>query len=103
MALPAQVAPMGEETTKFRGFLNVCSTNILVLILALPAQVTPMGEDTQIFYNLKKFVDFLNVCSANILVLTGLQHQYIGAVQGESKCLQHHAYSVKQCLFNPLE
>jgi hypothetical protein len=39
------------------------------------------------FYNFKNFTDFLNVCSANILVLTGLQHQYIGAVQGESKCL----------------
>jgi hypothetical protein len=44
--------------------------------------------------------NFLNVCSANILVLTGLQHQYIGAVQGESKCLQHPAYSVKSCLFS---
>jgi hypothetical protein len=40
---------------------------------------------------LKNFADFLNVCSANILVLTGLQHQYIGAVQGEPNCLQHHA------------
>jgi hypothetical protein len=37
------------------------------------------------------------------LVLTGLQHQYIGAVQGEPNCLQHHAYSVKQCLLNLLE
>jgi len=46
---------------------------------------------------------FLNVRSANILVLSGLQHQYIGAVQGESKCLQHHTYSVKRCLFNQLE
>jgi hypothetical protein len=45
----------------------------------------------------------LNVCSANILVLTGLQHQYIVAVQGEQNCLQHHAYSVKRCLFNQLE
>jgi hypothetical protein len=36
-------------------------------------------------------------------VLTGLQHQYIGAVQGESKCLQHHAYSFKHCLFSQLE
>ncbi len=42
------------------------------------------GEDTQTFYNFKNFADFLKVCSANILVLTGLQHQYIGAVQGES-------------------
>jgi hypothetical protein len=48
----------------------------------------PIGKDTQTFYNFKNFADFLNVCSANILVLTGLQHQYIGAVQGESKCLQ---------------
>ncbi len=63
----------------------------------------PIGEDTQTFYNLKNFADFLNVCSANILVLTGFQHQYIGAVQGESKCLQHHAYSVKRCLFSQLE
>jgi hypothetical protein len=55
----------------------------------------PIGKDTQTFYNFKKFADFLNVCSANILVLTGLQHQYIGAAQGETKCLQHHAYSVK--------
>jgi hypothetical protein len=38
------------------------------------------------------FADFLNVCSTYILVLTGLQHQYIGAVQGEPNCLQHHAY-----------
>jgi hypothetical protein len=66
----------------------------------LPAQVAPIGEDTQ---TLKNFVDFLNVCSANILVLTGLQHQYIGAVQGEPNCLQHHAYSVKRSLFNLLE
>jgi hypothetical protein len=60
-------------------------------------------EDTQTFYNFKNFADFLNVCSANILVLTGLQHQYIGAVQGESNCLQHHAYSIKRCLFSQLE
>jgi hypothetical protein len=52
---------------------------------------------------LKNFADFLNVCSANILVLTGLQHQYIGEVQGELNCLQHHAYSVKRSLFNLLE
>jgi hypothetical protein len=63
--------------------------------LVLPAQVAPIGEDTQTFYNLKNVADFLNVCSANILVLTGLQHQYIGAVQGEQNCLQLHAYSVK--------
>jgi hypothetical protein len=53
--------------------------------------VAPIGEDTQTFYNFKN----LNVSSANILVLTGLQHQYIGAVQGESKCLQHHAAKLK--------
>jgi hypothetical protein len=63
----------------------------------------PIGEDTQTFYNFKTFKDFLNVCSANILVLTGLQHQFIGAVQGESTCLQHHAYLVKRCLFSQLE
>jgi hypothetical protein len=79
----------------FHGDLDdVCSTNILVLLVL----AAPIGEDTQTFYNLKNFSDFLNVCSANILVLTGLQHQYIGAVQGESKC-----YSVKRCLFSQLE
>jgi hypothetical protein len=36
-------------------------------------------------------------------VLTGLQHQYIGAVQGEPNCLQHHTYLVKRCLFSLLE
>jgi hypothetical protein len=77
---------------------NVRSTNILVLrVLA-----APIGEYTQAFYNLKIFVDFLNVCSTNILVLTGLQHQYIGAVQGEPNCLQHQALSLKRCLFNLL-
>ena len=75
------------------------NTNILVLLVL----AAPIGEDTQTFYNFKNFADFLNVCSANILVLTGLQHQYIGAVQGESKCLQHHAYLVKRCLFSQLE
>ncbi len=81
------------------GAASTSSTNILVLhVLA-----APIGEDTQTFYNLKNFADFLNVCSANILVLTGLQHQYIGAVQGEPNCLQNHAYLVKQCLFNLLE
>jgi hypothetical protein len=70
----------------------------VLLVLA-----APIGEDTQTFYNLKNFEDFSNVCSANILVLTGLQHQYIGAVQGEPNCLQQHAYSVKRCLFNLLE
>jgi hypothetical protein len=34
---------------------------------------------------IKKFADFLNVSSTNVLVLTGYQHQYIGAVRGESK------------------
>jgi hypothetical protein len=63
----------------------------------------PIGEDTQTFYNFKNFADFLNVCCANILVLTGLQQQYIGAVQGESKCLQHHTYLVKRSLFSQLE
>jgi hypothetical protein len=78
---------------------DVFSTNILVLLV--PA--APIGEYTQTFCNFKNCADFLNVCSANILVLTGLQHQYICAVQGESKCLQHHAFSVKRCLFNQLE
>jgi hypothetical protein len=78
---------------------DVRSTNIFVLLV----MAAPIGEDTQTFYNFKNFVDFLNVCSANILVVTGLQHQYIGAVQGESKCLQHHAYWVKYCLFSQLE
>jgi hypothetical protein len=63
--------------------------------MVLPAQVAPIDGDTQTFYNFKNFADFFNVCSANIWVLTGLQHQFIGAVQGDSKCLQHHvAYSV---------
>jgi hypothetical protein len=78
---------------------DVRSTNILVLLVL----AAPIREDTQTFYNLKNFADFLNVCSANILVLTGLQHQYIGAVKGESKYLQHHTYLVKRCLFNQLE
>jgi hypothetical protein len=81
------------------GAASTSSTNILVLLVL----AAPIGEDTQTFYNLKSFTDFLNVCSANILVLTGLQHQYIGAVQGEPNYLQHHAYSVKRCLFNLLE
>jgi hypothetical protein len=84
---------------QYIGATWACSPNILVLfVLALP-----IGVDPHTFYNLKNFADFLNACSANILVLTGLQHQYIGAVQGESKCLQHHAYLVKRCLFNQLE
>jgi hypothetical protein len=71
------------------GDTSKSSTNILVLlVLSLP-----IGEDTQTFYNYKNFADFLKC----------LQHQYIGAVQGESKCFQHHAYSVKHCLFNQLE
>ncbi len=70
------------------------------MLLVLAASI---GEDTQTFYNFKNLADFLNVCSTNILVLTGLQHQYIGAIQGESKCLQHHAYSVNCCLFSQLE
>ena len=74
------------------GAASTSSTNILVLLVL----AAPIGEDTQTFYYLKNFADFLNVCSANILVLTGLQHQYIGAVQGEPNCLQHHAYSVKR-------
>jgi hypothetical protein len=78
---------------------NVRITNIMVLLVL----AAPIGEDTQTFYNLKNFADFLNVCRANILALTGLQHQYIGAVQAEPNCLQHHAYSVKRCLFNLLE
>jgi hypothetical protein len=78
---------------------STSSINILVLLVL----AAPIGENTQTFYNFKNFVDFLNVCSANILVLTSLQHQYIGAVQGGSKCLQHHAYLVKHCLFNQLE
>ena len=81
------------------GAASTSSTNILVLLVL----AAPIGEDTQTFYNFKNFADFLNVCLANILVLTGLQHQYIGAVQGELNCLQHHAYLVKRCLFNLLE
>jgi hypothetical protein len=81
------------------GAASTSSTNILVLLVL----AAPIGKDTQTFYNFKNFADFFNVCSANILVLTSFQHQHIGAVQGESKCLQHHAYSVKHCLFNQLE
>jgi hypothetical protein len=61
---------------------DVRSTNIFVLLVL----AAPIGEDTHTFRKFKHFVDFLNVSSTNILVLTGLQHQYIGAVQGESKC-----------------
>jgi hypothetical protein len=46
----------------------------------------PIGKETLTFRKFENFADFLNVSSTNILVLTGLQHQYIGAVQGESKC-----------------
>jgi hypothetical protein len=92
LALQAQVAPIYWcylcWQHQYIGATCACSAN---------------GEDTQTFYNLKNFADFLNVCSANLLVLTGLQHQYIGPVQGEPNCLQHHAYSVKRCLFNQLE
>ncbi len=52
--------------------------------------------------NRRRHTDILQL-GTNILGLTGLQHQYIGVVQGESKYLQHHAYSVKRCLFNQLE
>jgi hypothetical protein len=48
--------------------------------------VAPIGKDTLTFLKFKNFSDFLNVSSTNILVLTGKQHQYISAVQGESKC-----------------
>jgi hypothetical protein len=44
----------------------------------------PICKDT--FRKFKNFAYFLNVSSTNILVLTGQQHQYIGAVQRESKC-----------------
>jgi hypothetical protein len=53
----------------------------VLLVLA-----APIGEDTLTFRKFKNFTDFLNVRSTNILTLTGLHHQYIGAVQGESKC-----------------
>jgi hypothetical protein len=79
------------EVTHFYGIL-------VLLVLAAPT-----GKYTLIFRKLTNLADFLNVSSTNILVLTGLQHQYIGAVQGESKCLQHHAYLIKRCLFNQLE
>jgi hypothetical protein len=92
LVLPAQVAPI-------YWCCNVRSTDILVLLVL----AAPIGKETQTFYNLKNLADFLNVCSANILVLTGLHHQCIGPVQGEPYCLQHHAYSVKRCLFNLLE
>jgi hypothetical protein len=90
---------VNKSVWAYIGAASASSTNILVLLVL----AAPIGEDTQTFYNFKNFTDFLNVCSTNILVPTGLQHQYIGAVQGESKCLQHHAYSVKHCLFNQLE
>jgi hypothetical protein len=102
LALPAQVAPilvLLVLAAPIYWCYDVCSTNILVLLVL----AVPVGEDTQTFYNFKNLADILNVCSANILVLTGLQHQYIGAVQGESKCLQHYVYLVKHCLFNQLE
>jgi hypothetical protein len=70
------------------------------VLLALAA---PIGEVTQTFYNFKNFADFLNVCSANILVLTGLQPNILAQYKENQKCLQHHAYSVKRCLFNQLE
>ena len=60
----------------------------MLLVLA-----APIGEDTQTFYNFKNFADFLNVCSANILVLTGLQHQYIGAVQ-VYWCYEHRSTNI---------
>jgi hypothetical protein len=60
------------------GAASTSSTNKLVLLVL----AAPIGEETQTFYNFKNFADFLNVCSTNILVLTGLQHQYVGAVQG---------------------
>ncbi len=46
----------------------------------------PIGKETLTFRKFKNSSDFLNVSSTNILVLPGQQHQYIGAVQRESKC-----------------
>jgi hypothetical protein len=45
----------------------------------------PIGKETLTFRKFKNFADFLNVSSTNILVPTGQQHQYIGAIQRESK------------------
>jgi hypothetical protein len=84
--LPAQVAPI-------YWCCNVRSTNILVLLVL----AAPIGEDTQAFYNLKCLQR--QYIGANWFAAP----LYIGAVQGEQNCLQHHAYSVKQCLFNKLE
>jgi hypothetical protein len=45
----------------------------------------PIGKETLTFRKFRNFPDFLKVSRTNILVLTGQQHQYIGAVQRESK------------------
>jgi hypothetical protein len=45
----------------------------------------PIGKETLSFRKFKNFVNFLNVSSTNILALTGQQHQYVDAVQRESK------------------
>jgi hypothetical protein len=91
-----------EKSAKNCTLYHVVNKAVWADIGAASTSSTNRRRHTDIL-QLKKFCGFLNVCSANILVLTGLQHQYIGAVQGEPNCLQHHAYSVKPCLFNLLE
>jgi hypothetical protein len=46
----------------------------------------PIGEETQTSCNFYGFPDFLKCLQHQYIGVTGQQHQYIGAIQGESKC-----------------
>jgi hypothetical protein len=86
---------MEKKSAKNCTLYHVVNKSVWADIGAASTSSTNRRRHTDII-QLKKFQDFLNVCSANILVPTGLQHKYIGAVQGEQNCLQHHAYLVNQ-------
>jgi hypothetical protein len=75
---------MEKKSAKNCTLYHVVNKSVGADIGATCAGSTNRRRHTDIL-QLKKFADFLNVCSANILVLTGLQHQYIGAVQGKQK------------------
>jgi hypothetical protein len=90
------------QLAKLQQYMYLCNRHGSIKILVELCQLQQKKQS--IFLQILRFCGFFkNACSTNILVLTGQQHQYIGAIQGEPKCWQHCPYSVKRGLFNLLE
>ncbi len=89
-----------KKSAKNCTLYHVVNKSVWADIGAASTSSTNRRRHTDIL-QLKKFLGFFNCLQRQYIGANWFAAPiYIGTVQGESKCLQHHAYSVKRCLFH---